>query len=297
MPSINTSTISVRTSTDCPSGLGILILQFSRAAGQQTAELKDKIKAEPVFDIRKIQRILPHRYPFLFVDRVIALEGGRSVDGLYQVNAAHPLLNHSGEQPLFPSLLLVEALGQVAALAIRTRPVVASGERRPQGFLVRVDHCRFLCAAIRLVLDYAKDVEEAVSLLGRYNIDFTGGPPVHYLVSDPAPRSVVIEFLDNEMIVIPSDAAWQVATNFVMTGYPFGDPPSGCWRYNLVYDALEGKNGAVTSDGAMELLEDCSQPITMWSVVYGGDKTVRVAAGRQFAAPHRYTFDELKSLR
>lgn len=91
----------------------------------------------------QVEDFLPHRYPFLFVDRVIALEGGRSVDGLYQVNAAHPLLNHSGEQPLFPSLLLVEALGQVAALAIRTRPVVASGDRRPQGFLVRVDHCRF----------------------------------------------------------------------------------------------------------------------------------------------------------
>jgi choloylglycine hydrolase len=152
--------------------------------------------------------------------------------------------------------------------------------------------------AIRLVLDYAKNVEEAVSLLGRYNIDFAGGPPVHYLVSDPAPRSVVIEFLDDEMIVIPSGAAWQVATNFIVSGYPFGDPPSGCWRYNLVYNALEGKNGAVTSDGAMNLLEDCSQPITMWSVVYGGeDETVSVTAGREYSNVHRFTLEELKQLR
>jgi 3-hydroxyacyl-[acyl-carrier-protein] dehydratase len=91
----------------------------------------------------QVEDFLPHRYPFLFVERLIALESGRSVDGLYQVNAAHPLMNRSGEQSIFPSLLLVEALGQVAALAIRTRPVVASGDRRPQGFLVRVDHCRF----------------------------------------------------------------------------------------------------------------------------------------------------------
>ena len=152
--------------------------------------------------------------------------------------------------------------------------------------------------AIRLVLDYAQDVDEAVSLLDRYNIDFAGGPPVHYLVSDPTPRSVVIEFLDNEMIVIPSDAAWQVATNFVMTGYPFGDPPSDCWRYNLVYNALKEKNGAVTSDGAMDLLEDCSQPITMWSVVYGGeDGTVSVTAGRKYSSVHRFTLEGLRQLR
>jgi 3-hydroxyacyl-[acyl-carrier-protein] dehydratase len=91
----------------------------------------------------RVEDFLPHRYPFLFVDRILSLEGGRSADGLFQVDAAHPLMNHTGERPIFPSLLLVEALGQVAALAIRTRPVAVSSDRRPQGFLVRVDHCRF----------------------------------------------------------------------------------------------------------------------------------------------------------
>jgi len=91
----------------------------------------------------QVEDLLPHRYPFLFVDRVIALEGGRSANGTYQADGAHPFMNRSGERSIFPSLLLVEALGQVAALAIRARPVVASGDRRPQGFLVRVDHCRF----------------------------------------------------------------------------------------------------------------------------------------------------------
>jgi 3-hydroxyacyl-[acyl-carrier-protein] dehydratase len=91
----------------------------------------------------QVEDFLPHRQPFLFVDRIIALEGGRSADGLFEINAAHPLMNHTGERPIFPSLLLVEALGQVAALVIRMRPVVTSGDRRPQGFLVRVDHCRF----------------------------------------------------------------------------------------------------------------------------------------------------------
>jgi hypothetical protein len=153
-------------------------------------------------------------------------------------------------------------------------------------------------AAIRLVLDYAKNVDDAVSLLSRYNIDFAGGPPVHYLVSDATPRSVVIEFLDNDMLVIPSDGPWQAATNFILTGYVFDDSPSDCWRYNTVHNALTETSGVTSSADAMGLLEDCSQPITMWSIVYsGGEKTVSVAAGRRYSNVHRFTVEELKSLR
>jgi hypothetical protein len=152
--------------------------------------------------------------------------------------------------------------------------------------------------AIRLVLDYAKNVDDAVSLLSRYNIDFGGGPPVHYLVSDATPRSVVIEFLDNDMVVIPSAGPWQAATNFILTGYVFDDSPSDCWRYNAVHKALTEKGGVISSADAMELLEDCSQPITMWSIVYGGEeKTVSVAAGRHYSNVHRFTIEELRSLR
>jgi hypothetical protein len=151
---------------------------------------------------------------------------------------------------------------------------------------------------IRLVLDYAKNVDDAVSLLSRYNIDFSGGPPVHYLVSDAGRRSVVIEFLDNEMVVIPSDGSWQVATNFIMAGYPFDDRPSDCWRYNTVYNALLEKSGIVSADEVIGLLEECSQPITMWSVVYGGsDGTISVAAGRQYTNVHLFTMAQLDSLR
>ncbi len=94
----------------------------------------------------QVEDLLPHRHPFLFVDRIVSLEGGQSAQGLFEVTDAHPFINHNGERPVFPSLLLVEALGQVAALAIRTQPAIPSGERRPQGYLVRVDHCRFDCA-------------------------------------------------------------------------------------------------------------------------------------------------------
>jgi hypothetical protein len=151
--------------------------------------------------------------------------------------------------------------------------------------------------AIRLMLDHAKDVDEAVSLLDRYNIDFYGGPPVHYLVSDAGRESAVIEFLDNKMVVIRCDSLWQVATNFIIAGYAFDDSPSECWRYNTAYNTLAAKNGIIGSEEAMALLGGCSQPITMWSVVYAGDSGgITVVAGRQYASPHRFTMEYLKTL-
>jgi len=45
---------------------------------------------------------------------------------------------------------------------------------------------------------------------------------VHYLVSDATRDCAVIEFVENEMKVIPNDVPWQVATNFVITGYTWG---------------------------------------------------------------------------
>lgn len=151
-------------------------------------------------------------------------------------------------------------------------------------------------AVIRLVLDYAGDVEEAVTLLSGYNVDFTGGPPVHYLVSDPG-RSVVIEFVDAEMRVIRNDRDWQVATNFTMTGYVWNGDPSSCWRYNTAYRALEARGGVMNGEEAMDLLESVSQSNTMWSVVYGSGGAIAVSVGRDYAAVHEFSMDSLAGSR
>jgi hypothetical protein len=151
---------------------------------------------------------------------------------------------------------------------------------------------------IRLVLDRAKDTEEAVTVLSRYNVDFQGGPPVHYLISDADRRSVVVEYVENEMMVIPCEGAWQVATNFTVTGYVWDGSPSNCWRYNAAYNALQAASGVIDGDGAMNLLHQVSQSITMWSVVYGGgDGTISVAVGRDYAAVHEFTMEGLAALR
>lgn len=70
-------------------------------------------------DITQIQRLLPHRYPFLLVDRVLELEPGRRAVGLKNVTVNEPFFQgHFPGRPIMPGVLILEALAQVGALAI-----------------------------------------------------------------------------------------------------------------------------------------------------------------------------------
>ncbi len=86
---------------------------------------------------------------------------------------------------------------------------------------------------VRLVLDYAKTVNEAVDLLKKYNISFNSFKDIsvgaHYILSDRTGNSVIIEFVNHDMKVIRSKKPWQAVTNFKMFG--FTDDSSMDWRY------------------------------------------------------------------
>ena len=149
--------------------------------------------------------------------------------------------------------------------------------------------------AVRLMLDYAKDVDEAISLLQNYNIEFEGGPPLHYLISDLSGNSAVIEFTGGKVSVIRNSEPWQVATNFVISGTLPEDRGSLCWRYRTAYETLEQANGNISPEEAMTLLEDVSQSgdfPTIWSIVYNtttGD--IQVVVGREFDRVHQFKLE------
>ena len=68
-------------------------------------------------DINKILKQLPHRYPFLLVDRVLEVEKGRSIKALKNVSVNEPqFTGHFPHRPVFPGVLQLEALAQAAAL-------------------------------------------------------------------------------------------------------------------------------------------------------------------------------------
>ncbi len=89
------------------------------AAGIRRLELDRKITAKPVMDIKQIQRILPHRYPFLLVDKVIELDGDKRAVGIKNVTINEPFFQgHYPQQPIMPGVLIVEALAQLAGLLL-----------------------------------------------------------------------------------------------------------------------------------------------------------------------------------
>lgn len=72
-----------------------------------------------MLDILAIKQRLPHRYPFLMVDRVIEWEPGKRAVGIKNVTVNEPFFNgHYPEQPIMPGVLIAEAMAQVGGLAI-----------------------------------------------------------------------------------------------------------------------------------------------------------------------------------
>lgn len=134
---------------------------------------------------------------------------------------------------------------------------------------------------MRLVLDYAKNVDEAILLLGQYNIEFPPAPPLHYQIADAEGNSAVIEFIDGEMKIIRNMKPWQVSTNFLI--YNSNEDSIFCNRYKTAMKFLEEKKGSISENEAMNLLKDISQSSTQWSIVYNistGD--IKVSMGREY---------------
>lgn len=141
---------------------------------------------------------------------------------------------------------------------------------------------------IREMLDHARTVDEAVALLERYNVDMTGGPPVHYLIADRTSRAVLVEFYQGEMVVIANDRPWHLATNFLRSSA--GDSPAGqCWRYDEIAGQLAQAQGQLTAAQAMDLLGSVAQPNTQWSVVYElATGRLQVAMGQRYGQAHTF---------
>lgn len=141
---------------------------------------------------------------------------------------------------------------------------------------------------MRMILDQASDIDEAIAILEDHNIDFRGGPPLHYLIADATGRSVLVEFWAGEMVVLANSDPWLHATNFLRA--EVGESPGGqCWRYDLLLEQLGESAGELTSDEALGLLQAVSQPNTQWSIVYGistGD--VLVSIGREYSEVHSF---------
>jgi len=140
--------------------------------------------------------------------------------------------------------------------------------------------------AIRLMLDKAQSVDEALSLLGEYNI-----PSImqHYLIADASGNSVIVEFVDGEMKVIRNEHPWQVATNFVLWRCLESGRGVPCFRYETAYQTLEQTQGRMSHEEAMTLLDKISGN-AIWSLVYDMvNGEIDIAMGRNYNQVHHFT--------
>jgi len=94
-------------------------------------------------DIAAILRQLPHRYPFLLVDRVLSMEPGKTIHALKNVTYNEPFFpGHFPDRPVMPGVLIIEALAQAAGLlAFKTVGIVPDKDSR--FYFVAIDNARF----------------------------------------------------------------------------------------------------------------------------------------------------------
>ena len=139
---------------------------------------------------------------------------------------------------------------------------------------------------LRLVLDYAKDVNEAISLIQEYNAEFL--LPVHFHIADASGKSAIIEYTDGKIVVLRDENPWQVSTNFLISEESKPD----CWRYKLVSESLGKVDGKIPQDEAMGLLSRAKQDSTVWSIVYNlNTGQIQLAMGKDYEDVHSFKLE------
>ena len=93
-------------------------------------------------DIARILELLPHRYPFLLIDRVVDMDGDRSATGIKNVTVNEPFFaGHFPGHPVMPGVLLIEAMAQTAAALVMN----SLGKENQGGivYFMSIDGARF----------------------------------------------------------------------------------------------------------------------------------------------------------
>lgn len=152
--------------------------------------------------------------------------------------------------------------------------------------------------AIRLMLDRAANVDEAVAILQRYDMNASGNSDYHFHLADAQGKSVVASYVDGELMVNPS----RVATNFHLSPQALDPNGLGQDRFAWAQEALDTHQGVLTLQQAQELLETVQslpamwpdgETQTQWSAVYDlSTPGMTLAYGRDYSRWEHFSLGE-----
>ena len=103
--------------------------------------MSERAAGPPAMDIGTIHRTLPHRYPFLLVDRVVECVRGEHIRALKNVTYNEPVfLGHFPDRPVYPGVLMIEAMAQTAGVI----GIKAMETDKPRAvYFLTIDKCKF----------------------------------------------------------------------------------------------------------------------------------------------------------
>lgn len=148
--------------------------------------------------------------------------------------------------------------------------------------------------ALRVLLDRAATVDQALDLLDSYNIFIEDGNSMQFFIGDAQGDSVIVEWLNGSTYTIRKSEDWQAVTNFVQESATENDFLN-CWRYRTASEYLRGHTNQMSDESGMQLLEKVSQAKphgegTQFSVLFNQTrKDMTVAFGRGYWKPYHFT--------
>lgn len=98
-----------------------------------------------MLDITQIQEILPHRYPFLLVDRITDMEKGKSISGFKNISISEPaFMGHFPGHPIYPGVLILEGMAQAGGvLALKSNDLTTEELQNKVIYFMSIDKAKF----------------------------------------------------------------------------------------------------------------------------------------------------------
>lgn len=158
--------------------------------------------------------------------------------------------------------------------------------------------------AIRILLDKAATVDEAVELLKTFDMHASANGCYHLQIADAEGNSVVVSYVNNEMKITEKEGDYLCATNFYLLDVPFDYEKQGMDRYDKLVERLSANKGVLTAEEGMDLLnyaaiiktepdEEGRVYSTQWSSIYDlTNPSLTICTDRDYESPRTYSVTE-----